>query len=710
MLAIESPLPNYHDTDGSPLDAGFLYFGVAGQNPETNPVTVYWDAAGTQPAAQPVRTRNGLPYRAGTPAQVYVDGAYSLSVKNHTGALVLYSADASLVSNGSILQAQIDAVRTDLASTDNAAEGAGALGFNPSLNYIARTQGWVDQHYGVTPSMCQHAGTVDPTGVADSTAALQYWASCPWPKIGDTGAVYKVSAQLTFASGTMTIDGRGMTIIGAAGSYPGVSVLYVEGALTALTALSVSPSKGDRSLSFASAHGLTDGRTGIIYNPTDNSWNSSFTYSRAGEFFRVANAPTLSTLKTDNPLWDGYTAGAVNLYVMTENRVTVKDLTVVAPGTGNIRSIRVRLATRVRMENVDCSGSNVASLDLDRCYDVDLAGLNIDTRTQLAAATYGLSIGNSQNVTVRGGQINATRHAVNIGGDDVLCAVPTRNVRVTGGATLRSDSTLSSVPCCDIHANAEAISYEDITVFGGASFAGKDVSYRNVRFKECSTTVGAMIQGGSMWVGGYAIVQGCTFEASGAYANGLIRLFVDSTNTKFASHLICRDNVVSLGACDTYARVDNSHATLKTNAVVDGVDFLDSASIANVLRMSGTGTGDYARVMNVSNGKAGASLFVEAGGYVVTSVKLMEQSGTETITSVPAAATAGASVTFPMSYGSRTPTMSLTMDAMQINSKSIVCGVSSVSAASAGVNIRTADSTAVGGVATNIAAHWTARV
>jgi hypothetical protein len=41
---------------------------------QTAPVTVYWDAAGTIPAAQPLRTVNGYIMRGGTPANVFFDG------------------------------------------------------------------------------------------------------------------------------------------------------------------------------------------------------------------------------------------------------------------------------------------------------------------------------------------------------------------------------------------------------------------------------------------------------------------------------------------------------------------------------------------------------------------------------------------------------------------------------------------------------------
>lgn len=89
---ITSPVVQFFDLDGSPLDAGYLYFGTPQENPETSPVTVYWDEAGTQPAQQPIRTMNGYPVRAGKIAPVFVDDNCSITVRNKTMQLVLYDA------------------------------------------------------------------------------------------------------------------------------------------------------------------------------------------------------------------------------------------------------------------------------------------------------------------------------------------------------------------------------------------------------------------------------------------------------------------------------------------------------------------------------------------------------------------------------------------------------------------------------------------
>ena len=91
LTQLAPPYPIFTDKNGDPLDAGYLYFGVVNLNPETNPIQVYWDAALTQPAAQPVRTINGYPSRNGSPAAVYTDQYFSVTVRNKRNELVIYS-------------------------------------------------------------------------------------------------------------------------------------------------------------------------------------------------------------------------------------------------------------------------------------------------------------------------------------------------------------------------------------------------------------------------------------------------------------------------------------------------------------------------------------------------------------------------------------------------------------------------------------------
>ena len=63
----------FFDRDGDPLENGFIYVGEAGLDARTNPIQVYWDAALTIPAAQPIRTSGGYPTYQGAPSPLYID-------------------------------------------------------------------------------------------------------------------------------------------------------------------------------------------------------------------------------------------------------------------------------------------------------------------------------------------------------------------------------------------------------------------------------------------------------------------------------------------------------------------------------------------------------------------------------------------------------------------------------------------------------------
>ena len=94
--SIISPFPFFTDTTGAPLESGYIYIGQSNLNPETAPVNVFWDAALTIPAAQPVRTVGGYPSRAGTPSRFYsATDTYSITVRNKNHVLVFSAFDQS---------------------------------------------------------------------------------------------------------------------------------------------------------------------------------------------------------------------------------------------------------------------------------------------------------------------------------------------------------------------------------------------------------------------------------------------------------------------------------------------------------------------------------------------------------------------------------------------------------------------------------------
>lgn len=117
MLPAEPAFKIYADLDGSPLDSGYVYFGQVNQNPITAPVTVYWDAAGTQPAVQPLRTLNGYIVRNGTPANVFVSGNYSQLVRDKNQSQIYYSATSTDYSIADVVTNFITALASSTGAT-----------------------------------------------------------------------------------------------------------------------------------------------------------------------------------------------------------------------------------------------------------------------------------------------------------------------------------------------------------------------------------------------------------------------------------------------------------------------------------------------------------------------------------------------------------------------------------------------------------------
>ena len=148
MAALDSPLPQFFELDGSPLDAGFIYVGQIDLNPETNPIPVFWDAAMTVPASQPLRTLNGMIARDGTPAFVYVATDHSMMIRSSRGEQVLYAPKSQLFS---LIQTIADMVMDEIpvspfiagllddpdAATARATLGAAKSGANSDITSLA---------------------------------------------------------------------------------------------------------------------------------------------------------------------------------------------------------------------------------------------------------------------------------------------------------------------------------------------------------------------------------------------------------------------------------------------------------------------------------------------------------------------------------------------------------------------------------------------
>jgi len=148
-LSIQPTFPIFTETDGLPLENGYIWIGAANLDPQGNPINVYWDIALTQPAGQPIRTINGYPSNNGTPARLYVNSNYSIRVQNSKGSLV-YSAPAATERYGNIINAE-------------------SVVYDPPFTGAVQTN--VEAKLAQTVSVIDFGAVGD--GVADDTTAFQ---------------------------------------------------------------------------------------------------------------------------------------------------------------------------------------------------------------------------------------------------------------------------------------------------------------------------------------------------------------------------------------------------------------------------------------------------------------------------------------------------------------------------------------------------------
>ena len=183
-LSVNTPFPTFLDIDGQPLDAGYIYLGVANQATEANPIQAYWDAALTVAATQPILTKAGFPVNAGVPARVYVNSDYSIVVKNRNGYQVFSSPTSTDRYNDAVVNIDSSDVSFLQAGTGAVARTAqakmrdvvsvkdfGAVG-DGVADDTAAIQAAIDAVYAAG------GGTIDiPPGVYNITSLSKNWSS-----------------------------------------------------------------------------------------------------------------------------------------------------------------------------------------------------------------------------------------------------------------------------------------------------------------------------------------------------------------------------------------------------------------------------------------------------------------------------------------------------------------------------------------------------
>ena len=202
-------LPNgkqYYTTNGGlPLVGGKLYTYEAGT---LIPKLTYSDAAATVPNPNPVF----LDSRG--EAIVFWSGTYKVELRDSVDN-VIWTID-NIVSSNETTTALIQEFRDQLADTANSEFGAGMVGFNPQLNYVANTVGWGLKLDAINVKWFGAIGD----NVADDSVALSALVTFvnaiplspkPVPVYLPPG-IYKYSSLLTFARPVYLFGEGGATL------------------------------------------------------------------------------------------------------------------------------------------------------------------------------------------------------------------------------------------------------------------------------------------------------------------------------------------------------------------------------------------------------------------------------------------------------------------------------------------------------------------
>ncbi len=217
-LSIQPTYPIFTDIDGQPLEDGYVWIGQANLDPQGNPIQVYWDAALTILASQPIRTLAGYPANSGTPARLYVNSDYSIRVMNKNGSTV-YSAQTAT-------ERYNDAVISSISGNEVTVQ-------QPYAGAVERSvQEWYEDEvsvldFGMIPND-QNAG------VANNAALVQ--ANLSGRRLFWPAGTYVFASRIKVGSVNNTAqwrgDGIGKTILQPALSFTDTEFIRVEASTT----------------------------------------------------------------------------------------------------------------------------------------------------------------------------------------------------------------------------------------------------------------------------------------------------------------------------------------------------------------------------------------------------------------------------------------------------------------------------------------------
>lgn len=189
MTRLVNPVPIFLDGRGALVDAGFIYIGAVGTDPEVgaNQLPLYWDLARTIPAVQPLRTLGGAVVNGASLGFVYFAAIdFSITIRDADANLVAFVPTAFDL--GGVSYQPLDSDLTAIAALATTANGRGFL----ALTDAAAARAYM---------------ALGTSAVLDETTAAQFRANTAG-KVLTTDKAWGAAASvpLAQAAGNVAVD------------------------------------------------------------------------------------------------------------------------------------------------------------------------------------------------------------------------------------------------------------------------------------------------------------------------------------------------------------------------------------------------------------------------------------------------------------------------------------------------------------------------
>lgn len=617
-----SNIPWQFSADGEPAASYVLHAFDSGAS--TTARTMYSDNSGTSAGTSITLDSEGYISTSDTRHPVWLDSArnYRLELRDNTDVTVVWQAD-----NVSVFGSSTSIVYDSF----NDAKAANNSGFNvvTTRSYAGSWSGTATGPEGgatyhrdgttgtASTAYSSGAGFFDANGdgfsVQNSTSVHAAWFGVN----GTTDSASALVSAVAHADGravilprtvkldtTASITADKVKLVGSGdGTHidcSGGGALEILNTVTSLPNLSANIDAGENLITFASAHGLSEGDLIAAYNPTSFSFSPYRDYYRDGCMFRLSDVPTTTTAKTYGLSPSTFASGDMTMHQLNGQGVHLESFRLTPKSTG--LSIWISAHQRVKLHDIKVEkGSDDAAIEIWRCYDIDIENVN---STALLGGSYPISIANSQKITVTRSQLYTNRHCFSTGGRSGDASVPSRDYLINS-CHLVNNCDLG-VGASDVHGNVENIRYSDCHINAHANIAGKNVTYTNCRIlgRPASYSTGdGSVAFGSEPVGGNLIFDNCEFETYGDF-NSTAGIDIDISEITEDMKLIIRNSrILNKHSNPSSAKVirlivgDSSPPTSQVDIVIDGLEY--DAAVKPLALLSLSGANDISSTLTI---------------------------------------------------------------------------------------------------------------